>query len=105
MQSAVWFRWIGVVLLAFGCGAGVWVYRKWQVELLPWSVADLQRVELERSGRAAVRFAGSVFITSVATFRDELFAYLMYEHYRSSSPFQGDDLLLYYSASEHDPEY
>jgi hypothetical protein len=37
----------------------------------------------------------------VATFRDELFAYLMYQHYRSSAPFANDDLLLCYRAPEY----
>ena len=105
MYRAVGLRWKLFVFVVLGCAAGFWVHRKWQVEPLPWSIPVPPPVEFERSGETAVRYSGSVFITSVATFRDELFAYLMYRHYRSSSPFKGDDLLLYYRASEHAPEY
>jgi hypothetical protein len=41
-----------------------------------------------------------VFVTRVATFRDELFAYLMYQPYKSSTPFLDDELLLRYAAKK-----
>jgi hypothetical protein len=41
----------------------------------------------------------------VASFRDELFAYLMYQHYRSSKPFASDELLLRYAGKEEAAEY
>ncbi|MEJ7608406.1 MAG: hypothetical protein WKF37_19590, partial [Bryobacteraceae bacterium] len=54
---------------------------------------------------AAVRYSGGVFIATVATFRDELFAYLMYQHYRSSPVFRGDELLLCYTGPDDQPQY
>jgi hypothetical protein len=49
----------------------------------------------------AVRHSDAVFVTTVATFRDELFAYLMYQHYRTSAPFANEDLLLCYRAPQY----
>ena len=40
-----------------------------------------------------------------ATFRDELFAYLMYQHYRSSAPLEKENLLLAYRKHQNVPEY
>jgi hypothetical protein len=81
---------IFVAALALGSGLGVWAHWKWHVAPLPSSVKG-----------PIVRHSDAVFVTTVATFRDELFAYLMYQHYRSSAPFANDDLLLCYRAPEY----
>lgn len=49
--------------------------------------------------------ANAVFLCKVATFRDELFAYLMYQHYRSTKAFSGDELLLRYEHRSEPAEY
>ena len=81
---------IFVAALALISGVGVWAYWKWRVAPAPSNVEG-----------PIVRYSDAVFVTTVATFRDELFAYLMYQHYRSSAPFANDDLLLCYRASEY----
>jgi hypothetical protein len=84
---------------------GVWLYVKWQVHPLSKPILGPPAAQLGHNGRPAVRFENAAFVTSVATFRDELFAYLMYQHYRSSKPFADDELLLSYSARRREPEY
>ncbi len=97
--------WLLALLLATGCTAAVVLYRQWQVEPLPLSSLTPPPADIDRKGIAAVRYPGGVFMTTVATFRDELFAYLMYQHYRSSSIFRGDELLLCYIGRDNQPHY
>lgn len=44
-------------------------------------------------------------MATVARFRDELFAYMMYQHYRSSSIFRRDEMLLCYTGRKDEPQY
>jgi hypothetical protein len=98
-------RWGLVVSLTVICGFGIWLYWRWHVEPLHPQQALLPRIEIERSGRTIVRYANSVFITRVATFRDELFSYLMYGHYQKSALFRADTLLLSFADQGDAPQY
>jgi len=68
-------------------------------------VVVLAAAEVRIDGKADVRYPNAVFVTRVATFHDELFAYLMYQHYKSTSPFLNDELLLRYAAKKEPAEY
>jgi hypothetical protein len=99
-------KWIAVVCILVGFAtATVYLYLRFQVEPLPRMVVVPPPAEVRSNGQATVRYSSGVFVTRVATFRDELFAYLMYQHYRSSKPFASDELLLRYAAKEGGAEY
>jgi hypothetical protein len=94
------------VVFAFAVLAGgIWLDIKWQVEPMPNARRLPPAAQIGYSGRAVVRYPDAAFVTRVATFRDELFAYLMYQHYRRSKPFKDDELLLCYSGGKGDAEY
>lgn len=94
----------GAVVLSLVAALGI-VWFRFQVEALPYAVSAPPPAVLQPNGPASVIYPDSPFVTSVATFRDELFAYLMYQHFRSSAPFTGDELLLRYIDRKGQPEY
>jgi hypothetical protein len=96
-------RWGLAVSLAVASGVAIWLAWRWRVEPLPPQRALLPKIAIEQNGRTTVRYPNSAVFTRVATFRDELFAYLMFEHYRKSS-FQNDTLLLTF-INEPTPQY
>src|SRR6476660_2195837 len=82
-------RWIILtfaVLVAIAM-ATTYLYLRFQVQPLPRMVLVPAAAEVRIDGKAGVRYPNAVFVTRVATFHDELFAYLMYQHYKSTSPF------------------
>lgn len=99
-------KWVAVasVLVAIAV-VTVYVYVRFQVQPMPRMVVVPPPAEVRSDGQATVRYASGVFVTRVATFRDELFAYLMYQHYRSSKPFANDELLLRYASNNDVSEY
>lgn len=86
-------------------GACVYGYDRYRLRPLPNIVTIPPPAIVEPGGEAVVRYPSGKFIATVATFRDELFSYLMFQHYRASSPFSGDELLLRYVNSEDEMEY
>lgn len=82
-----------------------WVYYKWQIDRLPASIPALPTVQIDSTGRQSIFDRGGVFVTQVAAFRDELFAYLMYQHYRGTGRFADDELLLHYNSVPAEPKY
>ena len=85
----------GAVLAAAGA-AGGWFYGQWQIEELPIRAPSPPAVSFDASGRAVVRHSGVRFAVSIARFRDELFAYLMLQHYREVPPAGIGQLMLVY---------
>ena len=74
---------------------GAPVYLRWQVDPMPRLWLTPPGPEMGLNGRVAIRIPGHVFVTRVATFRDELFAYLMFQHYRLTLPRAGEEVLLH----------
>jgi hypothetical protein len=105
MALRIRMRWVLAVSLALACAVSFWVSRRWQVKPLLHVLSPPPPVRFAPDGKSVVRYRGSVFITRIATFRDELFAYLMYQHYRSSAPFKKEKLLLTYRKHQNVPEY
>ncbi|MEO8127274.1 MAG: hypothetical protein ABJF23_04060 [Bryobacteraceae bacterium] len=105
MQSSPLLRrWGLVAALLLAAGTGIWLYRRWTVAPLVFAIALPEPVENGGGGRMSVRFPG-YFVTRVATFHDELFAYLMYQHYRATLPFKGTQLVLYFSTEQGEGHY
>jgi hypothetical protein len=99
-------KWILAGAAAAACViAAAMLYIRFQVLPLPRAALVPPPAVVQRSGKALVRYPNAGFVTRVATFRDEVFAYLMYQHYRSSKPFATDELLLRYSTNNDSPEY
>jgi hypothetical protein len=99
-------KWILAVAVAFAClAAAVYFFARFQVQPLPAAVPAPPPAQVELDGKANVFYRNATFVTRVATFRDEMFAYLMYQHYRSSDPFEDDELLLRYVSHHEAPEY
>ena len=95
-----------LTLVALGViGTGGWLYGRYSLKPLPTAVLSMPAAELKFNGEVAVRYPESSFISTVATFRDELFAYLMYQHYRGSRTFSEDELLLHYNDRSGTPQY
>ncbi len=83
-------------ILLYAAGVvGAPLYLRWQVEPMPRLWLTPPGAEREAEGRYAVRFPGRVFTVEVASFRDELFAYLMFQHYRLTLPQPGEQVLLH----------
>jgi hypothetical protein len=103
------YRWVTFAVLCCigltGAAAFLYFYVRFQVQPLRFVAVHPFPAELIRNGRATVRCPAAVFATRVATFRDELFAYMMYQHYRSSSPFRNDELLLRYAGDGGEAKY
>lgn len=74
---------------------GTPLYLRWQVEAMPRLWLTPPAPEIDSGGRVSIRVPGHVFVTGVASFRDELFAYLMFQHYRLTLPRPGEELLLH----------
>lgn len=87
-------RYAWLLLYAVGV-VGAPVYLRWQVEPMPRLWLTPPGPERGTDGRFSIRFPGQVFVTGVASFRDELFAYLMFQHYRLTLPRAGEELLLH----------
>lgn len=85
---------VGVAVgAAAGWGAYVWLWRLEEMEVRPWPVAG---VTWDAEGRARVVREWVETVGSVAEFRDELFAYLMLQHYRSTEPLRSEKLWMRY---------
>jgi hypothetical protein len=76
------------------------LYFRFKVQPLPRMIVVPAAAEVRIDRKASVRYRNAVFVTRAATFRDELFAYLMYQPYKSSTPFLDDELLLRYAAKK-----
>jgi hypothetical protein len=99
-------RWILAFAVLFAIAAiTIYLYFRFEVQPLPRMVVVPESPEIRIDGSAGVRYPNAVFVTRVATFRDELFAYLMYQHYKSASPFLNDELLLRYAEKKDTAEY
>ncbi len=85
--------------------AGGRVWNRWQVRSLAADSGGVHSATIYPSGVPSVRLPGYVFTGVIATFEDELFAYLMYQHHRQSSEFAGDQLLLCYQPGTPNPIY
>ena len=94
-----------LVIAALVSALGSWLYFHWRVQPLQWSPPLPPRVRFDEGRRPAIRTPAFVFATRVATFHDELFAYLMYQYYKASKPFKGSRLVLYYADQVPTPEY
>ncbi|WP_031497030.1 transglycosylase SLT domain-containing protein [Bryobacter aggregatus] len=95
--------WAFIALLLFA--AGSWFAWRWRIELLPLAPAAPPALEMEANGKFRLRFPGFVFVTKIASFRDELFAYLMFQHYRSTGPLAQEDLVLRYHKDGEEARY
>jgi ribosomal protein L36 len=102
-------RWVRGAIVGFTIAAastlGAWLHRRWVMQDLPRFDPLPSIILVEAGGRTSLRYPGALLVTRVATFRDELFSYLMYEHYRNSSDFRDRKLLLYFVHPEGQPEY
>jgi hypothetical protein len=105
MAIRIQVRWVPGVLIALVCAGSFWAFQRWRIKPLPYGLSTPPPVQFEPDGRPVIRHRGSVFITRVATFRDELFAYLMYRHYGTLAAFEKRNLLLTYRERESEPEY
>ena len=94
-----------IVCGAVVCLTGAAFYWRWQVTPLTAMPPSPPRVIVSACGDAAVRHDGVRFVTSIARFHDELFAYLMLQHYRSAPPIPEGTLHLVYKGNERQPEY
>jgi len=74
---------------------GAPVYLRWQVDPMPRLWLTPPGPEMGPGGRVSIQVPGHVFVTAVASFRDELFAYLMFQHYRLTLPRPGEEVLLH----------
>jgi hypothetical protein len=92
---------LGLALLVAG-GYGWWM---WQVDELEVVVPAPPGVLIDSHGTGRIVHAGRVFVTRVSSFRDELFAYLMFQHYKSTGPLAGEDLVLCYCSNGSEPRY
>lgn len=91
------------VTAAAGWGAYEGLWRVGTIEVKPWPVAG---VSFDQASAARVVRAGVEMVGSVAVFRDELFAYLMLQHYRGSEPLRGVTLWMRYDdAVREEPRY
>lgn len=89
-------RIILAILLILLSSGGVWLYLKWQVEPLPTGYLEPTLPFIQSDRSVSIPYPDSTFLTTIATFHDELFAYLMYQHFRSTTPFNNNRLLLTY---------
>ncbi len=100
---------VPAISIVAACGLKAWFQRVWTIQPLPSTAPLTTTVDVDPSGRVSIRIPNHLFSTRVATFRDELFAYLMYQFYVDSQTFKRDRLLLYYtgktSDSKTEPEY
>lgn len=92
---------LGLALLVAG-GYGWWI---WQVDELELVVSSPPGVLIDSQGRGRIVHEGRVFVTQVSSFRDELFAYLMFQHFKSTGPLAGEDLLLCYCSHGSEQRY
>jgi hypothetical protein len=76
-------------------GVGV-VALKWRIEPMPSAFRAPHAALLEGSSKFSVQYPEGAFLVTVARLRDELFAYLMLQHYRSNSSLRGQKLFLTY---------
>jgi hypothetical protein len=93
------------VVAAAGCALGASIYSRWQVAPPPLSPPAPPRVAFGTDGVAAVRHSGTRFVASVETFRDELFAYMMLRHFRTTAPAGQDSFLLVYRGSKGQAQF
>jgi hypothetical protein len=99
-------KWVLALAVLVAITAAInYLYFRFHVHTLPAMVVVPPPVEVRGDGRAHVRYPNAVFVTLVAAFRDELFAYLMYQHYLGSTPFSNNELLLGYATKKDAPEY
>jgi len=94
-----------LILLAIVGAAAVMLFLRWRIEPLNIAIPVPERPEIDPNGTVAIRYPNAVFATTVASFHDELFAYLMFQHYRSTAPFRSDELLLCYSGRDAEARY
>jgi hypothetical protein len=87
-------RYAGILLYATGVVTAPLCLR-WQVDPLPRLWLTPPAPEFGPEGRPSLRIPGHVFVLPVASFRDELFAYLMFQHYRLTLPRAGEAVLLH----------
>jgi hypothetical protein len=86
-------RYAGILLYAAGVVVAP-LYLRWQVDPMPQLWLSPPAPEI-RTGRISIRVPGQVFALRVGSFRDELFAYLMFQHYRLTLPRPGEEVLLH----------
>ena len=92
-------------LVAVGCATGGALYWQWQVAPLETAPPPAPRVEFGAGQRASVRYKRIRFVTPLARFHDELFAYLMLQHYRSAPPVAEGTVLMRYVGELDPPGY
>jgi hypothetical protein len=82
------------LLLAGAMGGGLVVAWKWRVEPMPEGRILPHPALLQAGSVASVPYASGAFVATVARFRDELFAYLMLQHYRVTEPLRHEQLFV-----------
>lgn len=97
-------RFFVVVLMLLLVPAG-WLISRWRVERLPSLALTPRPVQFATDQKPVIRYPEGTFVTTVATFHDELFAYLMFQHERASKPFRDLELLLYFHPQSSEPTY
>ena len=93
---------LSVVLCSTLAICGWWLIFNERVAAMPKLLLTPRPVEVGSQHRPILRYPESSFVTVVASFRDELFAYLMYQYYRTSPVFAADEVLLQYSTKRDD---
>ena len=105
-RKSFYRKWVltGVSVLALGgCLLTIWI--QLQIGPLPKHLPPPSVATIDEKGEIAIRISGATFLTRLAVLYDELFAYLMYQHYASSPPFSNQEILLRYMSHRNPPEY
>lgn len=92
-------------LLVVAAGAAWNLGGRWRVRPLPPASSAFPSTVLHPDGSVEVLFRDGAFVSTVAVFRDELFAYMMFQNYRSTEPFKQEELLLRYAGAVDRPRY
>jgi hypothetical protein len=95
-----------VIALTGGTGLGTHLWRRWQVEPLPplQSVMPVGVFPPE-SAAMELRPPEGVWVTAVDTFADEVFAYLMFAHYRGLPALNTSEVFLTFRPGVTDRPY
>ncbi len=101
-------RWMWVVFSVIAVSAivgGIWTILRFRIQPIDIRPPPFPSVHVSPGGKTAIEYPHGTFVTTVATFNDELFAYLMYQHYRLSKDFTGEELLLRYNPGKRERNY
>jgi hypothetical protein len=99
-------RWKTVlVLVVISLTSAGWLFYKWQVEPLPPLQTAPRALALTPQGLPSLITPGYKFLTTVATYRDEVFAYLMFDYLRGTKTFRTREMVLFYDRTKDEPDY